>query len=281
MTALAPASTDFDDPSGSRLRWFVGDTLAMTKRNLAHVRQVPEKLADVTIQPIMFVVLFAYVFGGVIAVPGGNYREYLIGGILVQSLGFGIMGPGVSIATDLREGVVDRFRTMPASRSAYLVAHVVAELAAISLAVILLSLTGLVVGWRIHEDVAHAAAAYGLLMLFATAMICLGTLIGIVARTADSVQGIAFIAVFPLTFMATTFVPLTGFSSGLRHVVEWNPISALAGAARTLFRNPTGIPANAAWPMEHCVLASLLWCVAIIAVALPLAIRAFARRTEG
>ena len=116
-------------PARRARRGLVSDTLVLARRNLAHVRQIPEKLLDVTLQPLMFVLLFAYVFGGVIHVPGGNYREYLIGGILVQTLAFGIMGPATSIATDLSEGIVDRFRSLPMSRSAYLLGHMIAELA--------------------------------------------------------------------------------------------------------------------------------------------------------
>src|SRR3954447_22209797 len=134
------------------------DALIIARRSLEHVRQIPEKLFDVTLQPLMFVLLFAYVFGGVIAIPDGNYREYLIGGILVQTIAFGIMGPGTSMATDLTEGIVDRFRSLPMARSAFLTGHLVAELLAAMLAVTILAGTGLIVGWRIHSDLAHALA---------------------------------------------------------------------------------------------------------------------------
>src|SRR6476619_6696753 len=119
-------TTDVADSALNRLRWLIADSLVIARRNLEHVRQIPEKLLDVTLQPVMFVLLFAFVFGGVIAIPDGTYREYLLGGILVQSLGFGIMGPATTIATDLKEGVVDRFRSLPMSRSAYLIGHVLA-----------------------------------------------------------------------------------------------------------------------------------------------------------
>ena len=127
---MSAARTVTTRPCSQRARWLVSDSLVLARRNLEHVRQIPEKLLDVTLQPIMFVLLFAYVFGGVIAVPGGDYKEYLVGGILVQTLAFGMMGPGVSIATDLSEGIVDRFRSLPTSRAAYLVGHLIAELAA-------------------------------------------------------------------------------------------------------------------------------------------------------
>ena len=263
------------------VRHLVADSLVMARRNLEHVRQIPEKLLDVTLQPVMFVLLFAYVFGNVIAVPDGNYREYLLGGVLVQSLAFGIMGPAVSIATDLREGVVDRFRSLPMARSAYLVGHVIAELGALALSVVVLSLSGLVVGWGIYSDVPHALAGYGLILLFAFAMLWCGTLLGVIVRSADAAQGMVFVVVFPMTFLANTFVPLSGFSSVLRVVAEWNPVSSLAAAVRTLFGNPTALPADAPWPLQHCVLVSVGWSLLLIAIAMPAAIRAFRRRTAG
>jgi ABC-2 type transport system permease protein len=262
-------------------RYLVSDSLVMMQRNLAHVRQIPEKLLDVTLQPIMFVLLFAYVFGGVIAIPDGNYREYLLGGVLVQSLGFGIMGPAVSIATDLREGVVDRFRSLPMARSAYLAGHVLAELAALGISVVVLSLSGLVVGWGIHSSVPDALAGYGLIILFAFAALWLGTWLGVAIRSPDAAQGVVFLVVFPMTFLASTFVPIGGLSPVLRTIAEWNPISALAAAVRTLFGNPVALPPDAAWPLRHCVPVSVAWSLLLIAVAMPLAIRRFKQRTTG
>jgi len=189
------------------------------------------------------------------------------------------MGPGVSIATDLGEGIVDRFRSLPTSRSAYLVGHFVAELAAVMVALVVLTASGLIVGWRIHTGVAHAVAGFGLLTLFACACIWLGTLVGVTARTPDSVQGVAFMTVFPLTFVASTFVPAAGLPDGLRQVAEWNPVSALAAATRTLFGNPTALPSDAAWPLQHPVLAAVLWSVAILAISAPLCVWRFQSRT--
>jgi ABC-2 type transport system permease protein len=265
--------------SAVRARWLVSDSLALARRNLSHVRQIPEKLLDVTLQPLMFVLLFAFVFGGVIHVPDGNYREYLVGGILIQTLAFGMMGPGVAIATDLGEGIVDRFRSLPTSRAAYLVGHFLAEFAAILVALVVLTISGLIVGWKIHSSVGDAIAGFGLLMLFACACIWLGTLIGVVARTPDSVQGVAFMTVFPLTFLANAFVPIDGLPDGLRQIAEWNPISALVAATRTLFGNPTALPADAAWPLQHPVVAALAWSLAILAISVPLCIRRFQART--
>jgi ABC-2 type transport system permease protein len=274
MTALsAPAPT-----TAARLRWQLRDSLVLTRRNLSHVRQIPEKLIDVTLQPVMFVLLFAYVFGGVIHVPGG-FHQYLFGGVAVQTLAFGMMGPGVAIATDLREGVVDRFRSLPIARSAYLLGHLMAELAAATLAIAVLTASGLLIGWRIHTDLPHAIAGFALLIALAATMIWFGTMLGLLARSPDAVQGAVFVTVFPLTFIASAFVPLGGLPAGLRTIAEYNPISTFAAAVRTLFGNPAVTPHGAPWPLQHPALAAVLWCVALLCVAVPATLAIFRRRT--
>ena len=262
-----------------RLRFGLSDSLVLARRNLSHIRQIPEKLIDVTLQPLVFVLLFAYVFGGVIHVPGGSYREYLIAGVLVQTLAFGMMGPATSIATDLTEGIVDRFRTLPISRSAYLLGHLTAEFAAATIALVVMVASGLIVGWRIHTDIPHALAGFGVLFLFALAMQWLGTLLGVTVRSPDAVTGVAFIVVFPLTFLANSFVPAAGLPGALQTVAEWNPLSAVIAAVRTLFGNPTATPADAAWPLQHPVVAAVVWCIAILAVAVPATVWRFRVRT--
>lgn len=260
----------------------VSDSLVFARRNAAHVRQIPEKLFDVTLQPLTFVLLFSYVFGGVIDIPGGgDYKDYLLGGILVQTLAFGMMGPGVSIATDLTEGIIDRFRSLPTSRAAYLLGHLVSEVGAVLIALVVMTLTGLVVGWGIHEDALHAVAAFGLLFLIATTMIWVGTLIGLSVRSAEAVQGIAFVGIFPLTFISNAFVPAGGLPDGLREVANYNPISAMAAAVRDLFGNATAMPADAPWPLEHPVVAAFGWCLVILAVVVPLTLKRYAARTDG
>jgi ABC-2 type transport system permease protein len=281
MSSLATTTTTTTDGLGARLRWQLADTLAFAGRKLAHVRQIPEKLMDVTLQPLMFVLLFAFVYGGVIAIPDGSYRQYLIGGIIVQTLAFGVMGPGIAIATDLTEGIVDRFRSLPTSRSAYLYGHLLAELAAAMLGVAVMVATGLVIGWRIDSDVLHALGGFALIALIATTMLWVGTLLGVNARAPDAVQGVVFIVIFPLTFVSTVFVPAGGLPDGLRQVAEWNPVSAFAAAVRALFGNPTATPANASWPLQHPVLASVLWCVVLLTLVVPLTIARYRARTSG
>lgn len=277
MTSIASPAA----PSApQRARWLISDSLALAGRNLQHVRQIPEKLLDVTLQPIMFVLLFAFVFGGVIAVPGGDYRSYLIGGILVQSLAFGMMGPGVSIATDLGEGMVDRIRSLPTSRSAYLFGHFAAELAATLLAVAILVATGFAIGWSIDSSAPEAIAGLVLLIAFASAMIWFGTLLGVIARSPDAVQGFVFMTVFPLTFLSNAFVPAAGLPAGLRQIAEWNPISAVVAAVRSLFGNPTATPVHAPWPLQHPEVAAVLWTALLLGASIPLTIRRFRRRTS-
>lgn len=259
----------------------LADSLVMARRNLAHVRQIPEKLLDVTLQPVMFTLLFAYVFGGVIAIPDGSYREYLLGGVLVQSLSFGIMGPATAIATDLNEGVVDRFRTLPMSRAAYLCGHVIAETGAMSIAITVLSLSGLIVGWRIHSDLPHAVLGFALVLSFSFAMVWLGTLLGLIVRSPDAAQGMVFMIVFPATFLASTFVPLGGLSPVLRAIASWNPVSTMAAAVRQLFGNPVGMPDDPAWPLRHAVAVAWGWAALILLLSVPLAIRRFRSRTTG
>ncbi|HZP31070.1 MAG TPA: ABC transporter permease [Acidimicrobiia bacterium] len=263
-----------------RLATFSNDTLVFAGRNIEHIRQIPEKLLDVTLQPLMFVLLFAYVFGGAIAVKGGNYREFLIGGVLVQSLAFGLTGPATSIATDLTEGVIDRFRALPATRTAYLSGHYVAELAGMAVSIVVLTISGFIVGWGIHSDVVHAGLALLLLLLFSSAMIWIGTWIGLVVRTPDAVMGVAFTVVFPLTFLSSTFVPVNTMPDVLQWIASCNPVTVIVAAVRELFGNPGSPVTKHIWPLEHPVVAAFLYCLLLLAVAVPASLRRYRARTS-
>ncbi len=255
------------------------ETRVFTRRQLEHIRQIPEKLLDVTIQPLMFVLLFAYVFGGAIDVGrGGSYREYLIGGILVQSLTFGMMGPATSIATDLQEGVIDRFRTLPVSRYSYLAGHFLAELMGILFSVVVLLGTGLIVGWRAHTlgGTVHAIA---LLVVFASCMIWAGTWLGMLVRSPDAVMGIGFTVVFPITFLSNAFVPIASMPSALQWVATYNPVSILVQAVRELFGNPLAPVLKHAWPIDHPVAASWIAVAALAVIVVPGAFHRFRIRT--
>jgi ABC-2 type transport system permease protein len=234
-----PATTTVAADHNSGVRGWWSDTVVFAGRNIEHIRQIPEKLLDVTVQPLMFVLLFAYVFGGAINVGGGgSYREYIIAGILLQSLAFGMTGPATAIATDLTEGVLDRFRSLPANRIAYVTGHYLAELAGMALSIVVLLGAGLLVGWRVHTDVLHVGTALLLLLTFASAMIWIGTWIGLKVRTPDAVMGVGFTVVFPLTFLSNAFVPINSLPGPLQWVAAWNPISVMVAATRELFGNP-------------------------------------------
>jgi ABC-2 type transport system permease protein len=280
--ALAPRPTRTASASaagGTRL--LLAHTWVFARRNLEHIRQIPEKLLDVTLQPVMFVLLFAFVFGGAINVQGSNYREYLIGGILIQTLAFSMMGTGTAIATDLTEGVIDRFRSLPSSRAAYLLGHYLAELAGMILCIAVLLTTGFIVGWRTHASAGQLVQAAALLFVFTSAMIWIGTWIGMVVRTPDAVQGLGFLIVFPLTFLSNAFVPINSMPDVLQWVASYNPVSVLVGAVRELFGNArptTGLHAHL-WQTEHPVPAAWLYCLALLVIAVPAALRRYRRRT--
>lgn len=256
----------------------LGDVWVVTRRGLRHMRRQPEVLTDATIQPVMFVLLFAYVFGGAIPVPGGgSYREFLIGGIFAQTIVFGgSFGVAMAIAADRSNGAIDRFRSLPIARGAVLAGHAAANLLKALLPMLLMSICGLIVGWRIHTDVGHAAAAYGLLVVFAFAMIWIGVLLGSLLSSPEAVRGVAFVAIFPVTFIASTFVPTSTLPSVLRTFAEWNPVTSLAGSLRELFGNPGAhVGPGAPWSLQQPVLYTLLCSALIVTVRAPLAINRY------
>jgi ABC-2 type transport system permease protein len=253
------------------------------RRHLSHIRQVPEKLMDVTVQPMMFVLLFAYVFGGAIGVDGeqggSSYRQFLIGGILIQSLTFAFFNPANSIANDLREGVIDRFRSLPIRRVSYLLGHVGAQLVGSTLAISILLSTGLLIGWRAQAGVLSFLHGLALLISYALVMIVFGLFLGMVVRSPEAVNGIGFTLGFPLTFLSNAFVPIDTMPDALQWIASWNPVSVLVQAVRTLFGNPLSPVAKEIWPMTHPVAASWLWICALLAVLVPLAMRRYRQRT--
>jgi ABC transporter DrrB family efflux protein len=254
------------------------DCWVIARRGLIHMKRQPEALSDATIQPIMFVLLFAYVFGGAIGVPGGSYREFLMGGIIAQSIVFTAFGVALSIANDRKNQAIDRFRSLPIAKGAVLGGHAVANLLKALLPIILMSLCGLAIGWRIRSDLVHALGGYLLLIGFACAMIWVGILLGSVVRTPEGVQGVGFGLLFPLTFVASTFVPIDKMPAVLRTIAAWNPVTTLADAVRILFGNPTKPPGPGdPWSIVHPIAYSVVWIVGIVLICAPLAVRAYQR----
>lgn len=281
MTTLAPPPVTERDAWIARQRWALEDGLVVARRNLSHVRQVPEKLFDVTLQPVMFVVLFTYVFGSAITIPGGgSYRDFLLPGIFVQIMVFSSAGSAIAIADDLSKGVIDRFRALPMARSAVLTGRSLADLATMLIALVVLTVSGLVVGWRIHDGIVSALGAYLLLLGFGFAMIWVGTLIGTVMGDPEAAQQVVFTVAFPLTFVANTFVPTNGMPAWLRLVAEWNPLSAVVAGVRDLFGAP-GLATGQSWPLRHPLLASTMWIVGIIVVVVPIAVRRYRVNVSG
>lgn len=278
MTLTLPQETIA--PEGpAPARGIVHDTWVIARRGLMHMKRQPEALADATIQPIMFVLLFAYVFGGAISVPaGGNYREFLMGGIFAQTIVFTAFGVAMSLAYDRKNQAVDRFRALPIARGAVLGGHAVANLIKAVLPIVLMSLCGLAIGWRIRDGLVSALLGYLLLFAFAFAMIWVGILLGSVVATPEGVQGIGFAVIFPLTFMASTFVPTETMPGFLQTIAEWNPVTTLSNAARELFGNPSTVAGpDAPWSIAHPIEYSIIWAVGIFLVCAPLAVRTYQR----
>lgn len=257
------------------------DAAVIAKRNVIKIRRVPEVLVFVLISPIMFVLLFAYVFGSSIDIPGGSYREFLIGGIFAQTVVFGATFTGAGLAEDIQKGIIARFRSLPMSRSAVVFGRTASDVIYNVLSLLIMALSGLIVGWRIHTSVTEALLGFGLLLLFAYAFSWVMAYVGLLVPSVEVINNASFMVIFPLTFIANTFVPSENLPTPLRIFAEWNPISAVTQAARELFGNlPAGIPEPTVWPLRNPVLYTLIWVAVILAVFAPLAVRQY-RRAAG
>jgi ABC-2 type transport system permease protein len=261
---------------------FVTDVWVLTKRSIARIRREPETLADVTIQPVLFILMFAYVFGGAIGLPGGgNYHEYLIGGMLGMGLAQTAPGVAVALVTDMSTGLVDRFRSLPMSRWAMLVARSFAELLTQVISAVVVVCVGLAIGWRVHTNAADVIAALALALLFGYAFTWAGVCLGMVLRSPEAAQQTGFLIFLPLTFISSAFVPTQGMPGWLQPVADWNPMSALAASCRGLFGNPNPAAAIGSWPMQHPELAVVCWAVAMLALFAPLAVHLYRRQALG
>ena len=237
-------------------------------------------LTDVTIQPVMFVLLFAFVFGGSINIPGVDYKEWLLPGIMAQTMAFSSFIVAIGLTSDITKGIVDRFRSLPIGRGSVVIARSLSSLIHSMIGIVVMSVTGLFIGWGINNGVAKGLLGYLLLILFGFSMIWVGILAGSALKSVEAVQGVMFTTIFPITFLSNAFARPEGMPDWLRFLAEWNPISALVQAMRELWGND-GLPlaADAAWPMQNPVIATIIWSVGLSAVLAPLAIRAFNRRT--
>ncbi|MFF4601834.1 ABC transporter permease [Streptomyces sp. NPDC001339] len=280
MSAVDTGQHTAPQPTGA-VGQSIRDSLVIARRNVTRMVRIPEVLVFGLIQPIMFVVLFSYVFGGSINVPGAGlspdaYREFLMAGIFAQTVTFATAGAGAGIADDMHKGLIDRFRSLPMARGAVLTGRTLADLVQTALTMVVLAVVALLVGWRTHENIAGVLAGFALLLLLGYAFSWIGALIGLTVRTPEAATSGGLIWLFPLTFISNAFVPSDNMPTVLRHIAEWNPFSATVQAARELFGNiPEGYPVPEAWPMQHPVLASVLWSILIIAVFRTLAVRKY------
>ena len=254
----------------------IADAAVIAKRNVIKIKRVPDVLVFVLISPIMFVLLFAYVFGNSIDIPGSNYREFLIAGIFAQTVMFGATFTGAGIAEDMQKGIIDRFKSLPMSRSAVLAGRTVSDVIYNVLSLAIMAVTGLLVGWRIRGSILDAALGFVLLLLFAYAISWIMALIALFVPSPEVINNASFIVIFPMTFVANTFVPSESLPGPLKAFAEWNPVSTVTQAARELFGNiPAGTPEPTAWPLQHPVLYTLLWVVGIVAVFAPIAVKRY------
>jgi ABC transporter DrrB family efflux protein len=260
----------------------VHDSWVVAKRNLRRMTRIPEIVIFGLIQPIMFVVLFSFVFGGAMLVEGSSspvvYRNFLMAGIFAQTVTFATAGAGAGIADDMHKGVIDRFRSLPMARGAVLTGRTIADLVQTALTVLVLVVVALIVGWRIHNGIPKALAAFGLLLLLGYAFSWIGALIGLSVRTPEAATSGGLIWLFPVTFISIAFVDSRQMAGWLQPIAEWNPFSATVQACRVLFGNP-GVSPSDAWPMQHPVWASILWSLLILIVFRTLAVRKYRSAT--
>ncbi len=252
----------------------------MVKRNMIHTKRMPEMLSDVTIQPIMFVLLFAYVFGTSIQTDSASYKEFLLPGIMGQTIVFTAFIVASGITADLEKGIIDRFRSLPIQRSSVLIGRSIASVLHSSIGIVVMSLTGLAIGWRIRGSFVEAVLAYAMLLLFGFAMIWFGILIGSWLRTVEAVNGFMFSTLFPITFLSNAFVPTDPMPTWLRTIAEWNPMSSLVQALRVLWGgNGPEFGPGSALPLQYPVISTIIWAVALTLIFAPFALRAYNKRT--
>lgn len=267
-------------PTRNRATGLVRDCWVMLRRNITHILREPTQLSDVTVQPVLFTVLFVYIFGATMVIPGGgDARSFLVPGLLAMNLVTSAVGTAVGLSTDLETGVIERFRTLPMAPSSVLIGRSMADLISALLCTAFVLGTGWIVGWRPTTSALSIAAGIGLGLVFSFSMIWASACLGMKARNPESGQALAFIVLFPLAFLSTAFAPTQSLPTVLAVIAQWNPVSAVTGAMRELFGNPNPSASVDVWPMQNPVWATLAWSAAILAVCVPLATTMYRRRT--
>jgi len=267
-------------PAASRSGWIgaAGDSLVVMWRNLKRIPRIPELAIFAILQSIMFVLLFAFVFGGAIVLPGypdpNAFREYLMPGIFAQTIVFASATTAIGMADDLGKGIIDRFRSLPMARSAVLTGRTLSDVVYNGGILIVLMLSGLLVGWTIRTGIPALFAGVGLLLLFAFAMSWLGVWLGLSVPTVEVAQQVGFTVLFPITFISNVFVATSTLPSWLQPVAEWNPTSTLTASLRQLWGNPNPVISNSI-PSQYPVLVTLAWVVIVVGVFGTLGVRRY------
>ncbi|GAA3594563.1 ABC transporter permease [Nonomuraea rosea] len=260
------------------LQLAIADGMTITKRNALKIKRAPDLLGGVITLPIVFVLLFAYVFGSMIDVPGMSYQEFLLPGIFVQTIVTSAQITGYTLTQDLQKGIFDRFRTLPMSPSAVLVGQTVSDVIMNVTSIVTMALVGLLVGWRIHSAPHEAVLGFLLLLLFAYAFSWVTATVALTLRTPEVFNNIATVVSMPLVFLSNAFVDTSQLPGPLKLIAEWNPVSTLVQAVRELFGNTNpAMPVPSAWPLQHAVPAALLWSALLLVVFMPLATRLYQR----
>jgi len=250
----------------------VPDTLVMAERNLVRLPRAPDLLLGFTVQPIMFVLLFVYVFGGAIETPGyDDYVDFLIPGILAQNIAFGGFVTALGLAEDMTKGLIDRFRSLPTARASVLAGRTVADVVTNTLSIVVLLITGLIIGFGFDAGPLEVLAGVGLLLLFGFAFSWIFALIGLSVSSPEAANGIGFTLIFPITFISSAFVPVESMPAGLQEVAAANPVSTVVDGLRSLW---LGTPAG------DDIWLSVVWCVVLVAVFAPLAVAKY-RKTAA
>jgi len=266
---------------GIRQAW--NDGLVVTWRNLKRIPRIPELAIFAILQSIMFVLLFAFVFGGAIMLPGytdpNAYREYLMPGIFVQTLAFASATTAIGFAEDSKKGIIDRFRSLPMANSAVLSGRTVADVVYNMGILVVLMVSGLAVGWGVNSSIPEFLAGVGLLLLFTFAMSWIGVWLGLSVPSVEVAQQVSFIVIFPITFVSNAFVPIATLPTWLQPIAEWNPVSTLTAATRELFGNPNPF-ATDNLPSQEPILVTLMWIVVIVAVFAPLGVRKYRQTSK-
>ncbi|WP_338568431.1 ABC transporter permease [Arachnia propionica] len=257
---------------------WLGDVHAVLVRNLLQLRRSPEIIAFSLTQPIMFVLLFTQVYGGAVHVQGSDYTQFLMAGVFGQTIVFGSMISGMYMAEDLKEGIIDRFRTLPMAPSAILMARTLADLAVAACSVIVMLIAGSIVGWRFHAGLGNFLLGVLLLLVTAWCFSWVMVLLGVTVPNPQSLQSISTVVVLPVSFVSNAFVPSETLPDWLRMIAEWNPLSSLVQAVRTLFGNLGTAPIPDVWPLQNSVAAIVIAWVVLLAIFPALTAVVFRRR---